>query len=186
MAILGDRRYRRLTLLACLLAVLAQMARADEAPLEYAVKATYLYKFAPFITWPASTFPKADSAFVLCTSGNDEVTKLLPQVVAGQQVNGRPIQVRPLADGGNLQDCQILYVANSPDASQTLSAARGKPVLTVMDGTQPVHGIVQFSVVQHHVRFDIDDGLAEEDGLSISSKLLGLANAVTPAPQAKP
>jgi hypothetical protein len=183
MAILGRRH---LVLLVCLLAAFVRTARADEAPLEYAVKATYLYKFAPFITWPPSVFPKTDSVFVLCTSGSDGVTKLLPQVVAGQQVNAHAIQVRPLTDGGNLQDCQILYVANSPDASQMLSAARGKPILTVIDGTQPVHGIVQFSIVQHHVRFDIDDGLAAEDGLSISSKLLGLANAVTPVPQANP
>jgi hypothetical protein len=67
-----------------------------------------------------------------------------------------------------------------------LASAHGKPVLTVMDGTQADHGIVEFTVVQHHVRFDIDNGLATEGGLSISSKLLGLANTVTPAPQVKP
>ena len=27
-------------------------ARTQDAPLEYAVKATYLHKFAPFVEWP--------------------------------------------------------------------------------------------------------------------------------------
>jgi hypothetical protein len=178
--------WRRTGWLALVLAALPVAVHAADVPLEYAVKATYLYKFAPFITWPAATFPKPEDAFVLCVNGADEVTRLLPQMAAGQQVNGHPIQVRQLADGGNPQDCQILYIANAPGAPQMLSAAHGKPVLTVIDGPQSGHGIVQFIVEQHHVRFDIDDGLAADGGLSISSKLLGLANAVTPAPQAKP
>jgi len=157
---------------------------AQDASLEHAVKATYLYKFAPFVTWPPSAFTKP-GAFTLCTSGSDEVTKLVPQVAAGQQINGRAVDVRHLADGENPQDCQILYIAGTAP-TPLLIAARGKPILTVTDGASPDRGIVQFTVVDHHVRFDIDAGLAADDGLSISSKLLSLANAVTPAPQDKP
>lgn len=179
MAVLSKR-------LAALIAVFALtgVARADNASLEYAVKAAYVYKFAPFVTWPAAAFPQTNSPINLCISGSDEVTKLLPQVAAGQSVNGHPLVVRVLADGVDPQGCQILYVANSPAASQVLTAAAGKPVLTIIDAGGAAHGIVQFTVVQHHVRFDIDNGAATQDGLSISSKLLGLANAVTP--QEKP
>ncbi|HEY1837700.1 MAG: YfiR family protein [Rhizomicrobium sp.] len=167
-----------------LIVPLAGTAHADNAALEAAIKAAYVPKLAPFVTWPAQE--KADGAFDLCVSGSDEVTKLLPQSAAGQQVNGRAIQVRQLADGADTQGCQILYVANSPATPQMLAAVRGKPVLTVIDGVQSAHGIVQFVVVQDHVRFNIDNGLATAAGLAISSKLLGLANAVTPGPQDKP
>jgi hypothetical protein len=159
--------------------------RAEDASLEDAVKATYLYKFAPFVAWPPSALAKP-GAFTLCIAGADEVTKLVPQAAAGQQVNGRSIDVRHLADGDSPQDCQILYIASPATAAPLLIAARGKPTLTVTDGGSPDHGIIQFTVVNHHVRFDIDAGLAAEDGLSISSKLLSLANAVTPATQDKP
>lgn len=183
MAVLSGRRLSPLVLAGLML---CGAAHADNASLEYAVKAAYVYKFAPFITWPATVFPQPGSPIVLCVSGSDDVTKLLPQIAAGQQENGRTIQVRALADGSDPQSCQILYIASSPSAPQTLAAVNGKPVLTIVNAGGAAHGIVQFTVVQHHVRFDIDNGMATKDGLAISSKLLGLADTVTPAPQEKP
>jgi hypothetical protein len=35
----------------------APAARAQDTAVEYAVKATYLYKFVPFVQWPA--FPRS-------------------------------------------------------------------------------------------------------------------------------
>jgi len=153
-------------------------AGADEAPLEYAVKATYLYKFAPFVTWPPSIAQKA--TFDLCLSGSDDVTKLAPEAAEGQAVNGKPLTIRRLAAGESADTCQILYVAPSPTAGLLLDTVRNKPVLTITEAAATNHGIIGFTVIQHHVRFDIDNALAKNAGLSISSKLLSLANAVTP------
>jgi hypothetical protein len=55
---------------------------------------------------------------------------------------------------------------------------RGRPVVTVTDSGLSVHGMISFVIENNHVRFDIDDALAAEGGLVISSKLLGLAHAV--------
>ncbi len=85
-----------------------------------------------------------------------------------------------LAPGESPDGCQILYIAASPAAAQTLDTVRNKPVLTITDAAATNHGIIGFTVIQHHVRFDIDNSLAQTAGLSISSKLLNLANAVTP------
>jgi hypothetical protein len=179
------RRARGASLVMLLAALLlladAGSPRADGASLEHAIKATYLFKFAPFVTWPPSELQK--NTFDVCLNGADGVTKLAPDAAAGQQINGKPITVRNLADGENPEHCQILYVANSAAAGGTLAAARGKPILTVTDGLPSDHGIIGFTIVQGHVRFDIDTGLAAGAGLSISSKLLSLANAVTPAPE---
>jgi hypothetical protein len=163
--------------LCAICAVSAVAARAEEASLQYAVEATYLPKFAPFVTWPAA--PKAN--FVLCVSGNDEVTKFIPEAIAGQQVNGRPIALHALQPGESAEGCQMLYIAASPAAAQLLASVRGKPVLTITEAARDGHGIIGFLVVQDHVRFDIDDNLAQGSGLAISSKLLSLAHAVTPA-----
>ena len=38
--------------------------------------------------------------------------------------------------------------------------------------------MISFVIEDNHVRFDIDDAMAAEGGLAISSKLLGLAHAV--------
>jgi hypothetical protein len=166
--------------LACALAalVVSVPAQADEAALEHAVKATYLYKFAPFVTWPPSVMQR--STFDLCLSGSDDVTKLATDAGEGQAVNGKPLSIRRLGAGESPDGCQILYVAPSPTAGLLLDAVRNKPVLTITDAAATNHGIIGFTVIQHHVRFDIDNGLAANAGLSISSKLLSLANAVTP------
>jgi YfiR/HmsC-like len=173
---------RALAALALACAALPAMGE-EPAALEDGIKATYVYKFAPFVTWPKPA--AAGAAFAVCVSGADGVTQLLPQAVAGQQVNGHAIELRRLADADTPDNCQILYVAASPASAQLVEAARGKPILTVTDGALSDHGIVRFVVVGHHVRFDIDESLAVSGGLSISSKLLGLANQVMPAPQEK-
>jgi YfiR/HmsC-like len=187
MAVLSSDSRREFPLLAaiigsaaCALLFAMPAIPAENPPLEYAVKATYLYKFAPFVTWPPSTAQKA--TFDLCLSGNDDVTRLAPEAAAGQSINGKPLAVRVLTVGEGTDGCQILYIAASPAAVQMLDAVRNKPVLTITDATLPNHGIVEFKVVEHHVRFDIDNSLAAGAGLSISSKLLSLANAVTPVP----
>lgn len=153
-------------------------ARGDEE-LEFAVKATYLYKFAPFVTWPAPLAPGPGRPLNLCLSGTDRVTQLAQRAAAGQTVNGGAINVVVLTNGDPPANCHILYVANSPFSAKTLDAAHGKPILTVTDGSFPDRGIVQLVVVDHHVRFDIDEQLAADAGISISSKLLELAHSVS-------
>jgi YfiR/HmsC-like len=169
------RKLGKRALTSAALLLMASQVHADE--LEYAVKATYLSKFAPFVTWPSSAPQKG--TFDLCLSGSDEVTKLAPEATEGQSVNGKPIAIRALGPGQSADGCEILYVAASPAAAQMLDAVRKKPVLTITDAAAG-RGIIAFVVVQRHVRFDIDNGLAAEAGLSISSKLLSLANAVRP------
>jgi len=154
-------------------------SHAQEPALEFAVKATYLYKFAPFITWPPAANQK--STFELCLAGNDDVIKLVPEVAAGQEINGRPIVIRRLAENDSIDSCQILYVANVAFSAPLLDAVRRKAILTVTDSAMPDHGIISFTMIDHHVRFNIDIGLAAEAGLTVSSKLLSLANAVTSA-----
>ena len=49
---------------------LAQPAAAD-ASLEYAVKAAYLTKFIPFITWPDGALPSPTAPVTICVAGDD-------------------------------------------------------------------------------------------------------------------
>jgi hypothetical protein len=149
---------------------------ADMSGLRYAVEATYLYKFAPFVSWP----PAADQGPMrLCIAGDDRVAALIPSAVQGQSVGGRPIVAQHLDPHAAPDGCAILYSAGAPAA---LSAARGKPILTVAeagDDGDP-QAIISLVVIGGHVRFDINEALAQDARLSISSKLLSLAHSVTP------
>jgi len=60
-----------------------------------------------------------------------------------------------------------------------LLALGRQPVLTVTDARAgPQRGIVHFTIAGGRVRFFIDDALAAERGISISSRLLAVAAGV--------
>lgn len=164
--------------------LLAGPAAGQGSPLELAIKATYLYKFAPFVEWPEHAFASPQSPFSLCVVGTDPFGDVLDEAVAGQHVSGRPIVVRRLAAATRNPGCQILFVAGSPAESvaAALATVRGTPVLTVTDNENNTEakGIVNFVLQDNHVRFQIDNMAAAANGLVISSKLLSLAVDVTP------
>jgi hypothetical protein len=160
-------------------------AAVPAASLEYAVKATFLYKFAAFVNWPTTSFETPASPVTLCVLGNDPVAALIDQAAAGQLIAERGIAVKHLQSLGSDSGCHVLYVAVDAAPLDTLSAIRGMPVLTVTDtrrGAPPPGSIVSFFVQDNRVRFDIDDAAAAQNGLVISSKLLSLARTVRPRP----
>ncbi len=168
------------TFLALAAAVAAMPASADGS-LEYPVKATYLYKFAPFVQWPAAAFESASSPFAICVVGADPFGQALDQAVASQRVEAHPIVVKRLAKVDRSSGCHVVYLGGGKgeSTSDVLAAVRGTPVLTVSDsGHDGVKGVIDFQIRDNRVRFAIDDQAAQVNGLVISSKLLSLAVAV--------
>jgi hypothetical protein len=168
--------------LALVLAATPHGTRAQN--LEYPVKAAYLYKFAPFVEWPASAFPTSDSPLTICVFGTDPFGRVLDEAVAGQKVEARSIQVQRITESAQAASCHILYVAGAgaPGSVQIPAPALGAPVLTVTDSATNTNarGVIHFVVETNHVRFDIDDSAAQANGLVLSSKLLRLARKLTP------
>jgi hypothetical protein len=169
------------TALAAVAILLASSAtsRAQSGSLEYAVKATYVFKFPPFVTWPAGAFATASSPITFCVVGASPFGEQLERVAAGQKIDDHPITVRHLAAIAVDSGCQVVYVGNG--GSQTLleavSVTRTAPILTVTDGVRDVRarGIINFVMEDNRVRFEIDNTMAVAGGLVISSKLLSLA-----------
>ena len=163
-------------------AVLAGTATAQttqgETPLEVAVKATDLYKFAAFVDWPAAAFSGPADPAVVCVAGDDPFGAMLDQAVRGQRIGARPIMLMRLDKVDRGAPCHILFVA--PSRRQTVADAldkvRGQPVLTVTDAADAsARGMIDFVLKDSRVRFRIDPAAAERGGLAISSKLLSLA-----------
>jgi len=158
----------------------ANAVRAEESGmLELAVKATFLYKFQPFVIWPASAFPAPAAPFVLCVVGKHPFGLLLDKVVEGARAGDRAVTIRRLATVSPDDHCQILYVGtDDPVVAKQLEApVNGAPVLTVTDEIkeQTAKGIINFVIADNRVRFEIDNAAAMSRGLVISSKLLSLA-----------
>ncbi len=159
----------------------APAGRAADRSLEYAVKATFLYKFAPFVQWPPSAFDQSGAPFVLCIVGNDPFGDSVEKAIASQRIGDHPIVLRRLATMDAKAGCLLAFVAGSPTqtTAQALDAVRGAPTLTVTDSGDATPGIIQFVVIDGRVNFDIDTVAAAANHLTISSKLLALAHGVT-------
>jgi len=171
----GGRNWRIVLSGAIAVAVVVRpLLASDSVALEDTVKAAFVYKFAPFVTWPQSA--GGQEAFRICSYGSDGVTAILARVTTGEQVDKRPIAVQSIQTADQLDGCRIVYIADGAAADGLLSAAKTRPVLTVTQS--PLRGMVELVTDQHHVRFDIDLDLVRQSGLVISSKLLGLARSV--------
>jgi hypothetical protein len=157
---------------------LSMAAWGQDSPVEIAVKATYLVKFAAFVEWPATAFESPSGPLNICIVGTP-LAGVADQAAVGQAVGQHPLAVRHIAAATRASGCHMLFSAGVPQQSvdQAVEAVRGEPVLTVTD--QPpaaAHkGIINFMLQSNHVRFEIDDREAARDGLRISSQLLALA-----------
>lgn len=160
------------------LSAIAGGARSQSG-LEIAVRATYLYKFAPFVDWPATADPHP-GPFSICVVGTDPFGTVLDRAVAGQHVGARPIVIHRMAKADRGASCQVMYVNGAAAlVKEALQTVDGTPVLTVTDGPA-TPGIVDFVTDNGRVRFRVDDQAAAQNGLTISSKLLSLAVSVKP------
>lgn len=180
-------RLRRLVWLAVglLFLLLAghQPARPQEnSPSEYQVKAAFLFNFGKFVEWPSGAFTNASDPLVIGVYGANPFHHDLEQLVAGKQIGGHPVVVRQIADLAALKDCRIVFL-NTPDARQEteISDALGQaPTLTVTENLphfQTSKFMINFSVADGRIRFEINQDTAQLCGLKISSKLLTLARS---------
>lgn len=172
-------RYLRPVALAVLLSAIP--AYPADRTLEYAVKATFLYKFGYFVEWPPGTFANDAAPFNLCVVGADPFGGRIKKAVSGQSVSRHPIVLYQLAKADPRANCHAMVIgtADSQTAGEALSAVEGAPILTVTDSALgPTAGIIHFVIADDRVSFDIDTVLAAKNHLVISSKLLSLARRI--------
>ena len=149
---------------------------------EYQVKAAFLQNFAKFIEWPAEAFSSPSEPFTICVLGQDPFGRSLDDAVAGKLIATHPIAARRIADARLTAGCQILYVSSSQQKHvfSILAAGKQTGILTVgeaRDGT-PEDVLINLTLEQGKVRFEINLRKANEEKLHISARLLSLATVV--------
>lgn len=159
-------------------AATAQAKSADE----YAVKAAMLYNLTRFVDWPPEAYPDQSAPTVLCILGRDPFEGFLTSLVAKPITKGRPVQIHHPKDVRGVHGCHILYISSSDrkELDQILANVKGANVLTVGEMSQfAAHGgMVQFSMDEKQVHFDINLEATSQADLRISSRLLALARIV--------
>jgi hypothetical protein len=178
-------RRRSATVLAVLSALLFLVPRTEAIPeKEYQVKAAFLFNFAQFVQWPDSLFPDKDSPLVVGILGEDPFDSYLDEVVRGEKVNGRPIEVVRYRSVGQVKNCHILYIGASEErrVAEVLKALGGRQVLTVgeSDLFPRKGGMVSMVNRQGRIRLSVNLQAIKSSELGVSSKLLQLAEIVPP------
>ena len=158
-----------------------QAAPGDHVGMERRVKAAFLYKFLGYTEFPSTAFGDAASPVLMGVAGSDDMLAELARTVAGRTLNGRPIMVKSVREGDNPGPLHLLFVAGAECArvERTLRSAPGAllPVSECEGGL--LHGsVINFRMVDEHVRFDVSLDAAEKNNVRLSSRLLNVANHV--------
>jgi len=152
---------------------------------ERSVKAAFLYKFAGYVQWPDDD-AKSDSPITIGVIGANDFARELAEITANRTVSSRPISVRRLTTVDSFDGLEILFIAKEERdrLPQLLSAARDKPILTVTEseGGLSSGSIINFTLDQDRVRFEVSLYAAEKSQLHLNARLLAVAQDVRRAP----
>jgi hypothetical protein len=169
--------------LASLWALTSLGTAATPPSIEYRVKAVALLNFTKFTQWPAASFATPKAPLIIGICGDDPFGSALQEAIAGETVNGRPLEIRSVSSDSPIQDCHLLFISRSETArlKRVQELVAGKPILTIseLDGFRDSGGMIQFVLHENRVRFDINRAAALQSGLVFSSRLLGVARSVT-------
>jgi hypothetical protein len=146
---------------------------------EYQVKAVFLFNFTRFVDWPAAAFADAQQPIVICILGDDPFGSYLDDTVRGEKVDNRSLVVRRLQHVDDFDACQILFVSGSEAGrvEEVVALLKGRSILTVSDADAfgKRGGMVRFVAENNRIRLRVNVAAARAAGLTISSKLLRVA-----------
>ncbi len=169
----------------CLLVglLLSPMAwSAGAAATEQQLKSVFLFNFSHFVQWPAEAFRTPTEPFVIGVLGSDEFATQLEEVIRGELIQGRPMQVQRFSNAADMRPSHILYVDQSGNTQldQVLELLKGRNTLTVSDVDRaPERGvIIQLVKVDNRIRLRINVEAARAARLTLSSNLLRPAQIV--------
>jgi hypothetical protein len=168
-----------------LLVSAAPLAAQAARPSEYQVKAVFLFNFAQFVDWPAEAFADSRAPLVIGVLGEDPFGGFLDQTVSAERLGGRPFEVRRYRAVDEVAACHILFI-NRPAGErldEVLASLRNRPILTVsdLDGFAKRGGMIRLLTDKGRIRLEVNLEAAQAAHLTISSKLLRVAEVVTPA-----
>ena len=149
---------------------------------EYNIKAVFLYNFTQFVEWPETAFPTPGSPFVIGIVGDDPFRTAIDAIVTGEKVKEHPIVVQRFATLKEVDNCHIIFVSGPEAESYAKSGSelRNKSILTVSDapGFAKMGGMIRLVMQENKIKLQINPTVAKAAQLSISSKLLRLAEIV--------
>ena len=165
------------------LAIPSLLAQSTK-PTEYDVKAAYLLNFGKFVRQTGGQTPV--TSFDICLLGHDPMGQTLDDLAGNQKIDNLPIHIRRVPDVTQSNGCIVLFISAEEDEHlrEDLAILSSSNVLTVSDAPDFIDrgGMIQFLLVQNHVRFAVNLNAVNRAHLVLSSELLRVAASVVGKP----
>ena len=149
-------------------------ARAQQGA-GYAIQANIIYHFTKYINWPDD---KKSGDFVVGVVGDTPLYDELKTFLVNKTVGDQKIVVKKFAASATSFNCHILFVGEDVSGSLKKIAAQttGSPLLLVTesDGLARKGSCINFTVVDEHLRLEINKNNIEHRNLGVASELLQL------------
>jgi YfiR/HmsC-like len=163
-----------------LLALLSAPLQAAAPPQsEYGLKSAFLYNFCRFIDWPDSAFASSNEPLIIGIMGDDPFGSLLNDAIRGKKYHSRPIRIDHYRIPAEIRRCHLLFIShvNAGRLEPILATVAGKTVLTVSETEDFLNrgGMITLTSEQNRVRLRINMAALQSINLSVSSKLLRVA-----------
>lgn len=147
-----------------------------------AARADHLLRFLGYVVFPGTTLPPPGQPLVVAVAGADEVYQALGPLVAQRVSHQRPVVRRQINEGDPLLGVHLLYIGRRVDLQQSplMRAARAAPLLLVTEHPDGLAAgaLFNFITVQEQLRFEASLIAADRAGVTVSSRLLALADRV--------
>lgn len=161
-----------------MLLLLPAMALAD-MPSEDSVKAGFVLNFAKYAEWPAASIGSGE--LKICWVGPQALSGKLAELGGGRAQN-LMVRARQTARPEEWRDCHLLFIPASEThrVDLVLRTLAQTPTLTISDSPNFIQagGMIGLKMLDGRIRFDISQRAARQAGLTLSSRLLRLADEV--------
>lgn len=161
----------------CLL--ISRLLYADEASVEYKIKAGYLYNFTKFITWPE----EKTETFNICILGNDPFGALI-NPIEQRKAFGHPIKLIRLThlsapEGTNKKPrCHILFISSSIKNTPITQHIENTLTVGESENFAAEGGMIGFVNRESRIKLQINLKSIKLSGLKVSAKLLEVTEIV--------
>jgi hypothetical protein len=157
---------------------------AEDAPLDFQVKAAFLVNFPKYVDWPSAVVAETNSPITVAIFGDDNVAGEFENMIqGGRTISGRPVRLKRITKEEQIgADCQIVFIASSERqrVPAILEKVKGTGILTVGENEDFLQqgGIVNLVHRDRKIRLQINLDAAREAHLKISTRLLVAADMV--------
>lgn len=158
-------------------AVATAPALAVETASEQAVRAAMVFNFIKFTDWSDST----RGVRLVCVATADPELMAAMEALGERQVRNKPVAVVRYAQQ---PDCSVIYIEGRQRWRAFADARRPADALTIGDysGFLADGGMVEVSLRDGNVRFDLNVAEAKKAGLRFYPQLLRLARRIVEQP----